>query len=49
MSYELMTDNIMMFFGFAVPNAINCPWAFLISVSLSAGDAVLPDITNKIK
>ncbi len=28
-------------------SAITCPWAFLITVSLSAGDAVLQDIAIK--
>ncbi len=48
-----LTDNIMIFFAFAFLNeygilsAITCPWVFLITVSLSANDEVLPDIAMK--
>ncbi len=47
-----LTDNIIMFFCLSLTECATCPWAFLIAVSLSAGDAVLPDIaikTNKIR
>ncbi len=52
-----LTDNIIMFFCISLPECAilsvkTCPWAFLFAISLSAGDAVLPDIaikTNKIQ
>ncbi len=33
----------MMFFAFALQNVESSPWAFLITVSFCAGDAVLTD------
>ncbi len=50
-----LTDNIMIFVCVsltecAILSVITCQWAFLIAVSLSASDAVLPDIAiNNIK
>ncbi len=49
-----LKDNIMIFFlyiyiyifAFALLNAKTCPWAVLITASLSAG-SVLPDIAIK--
>ncbi len=48
-----LTDNIMMclclLIECAILSAITCLWAFSIIVSLSAADAVLPDIAIKNK
>ncbi len=41
----LLIDSNVMFFAFSLLNVVSCPWAFLITVCLGAGDAVLPDIT----